>query len=175
MRSAESNESHNAAPALGLPVCCHDLHTTLWPRKLRTKIQSLQLAPNVPPFDAYEARKCCGGPLEGLEWLLKQQSAPSETAAVIIEPIMGEGGFLTPPPGFLAGLRRICDQNNMLLIIDEVCTCALAWLCIAELLRTGSSRRPASGGGMRERAARCNLHAGVHAAGQCIPMSFPGR
>ena len=36
----------------------------------------LQLAPNVPPFDAYEARQCCNGPLEGLEWLLKQQSAP---------------------------------------------------------------------------------------------------
>ena len=39
--------------------------------------------------------------------------APSETAGVIIEPILGEGGFITPPPGFLAGVRRICDAAGI--------------------------------------------------------------
>jgi 4-aminobutyrate aminotransferase len=97
----------------------------------------------VPPFDSYESRTCCGGPLEGLEWLLKQQSAPSETAAVIIEPIMGEGGFLTPPPGFLAGLRRICDANNMLLIIDEA-RASLALACWYHTIKTGNTCPPAS-------------------------------
>lgn len=69
-----------------------------------------KLAPNVPPVgDPYSARKCCQEPLDALRWLLKQQTAPEETAAVIVEPILGEGGFLTPPPGFLDGVRQICD------------------------------------------------------------------
>jgi 4-aminobutyrate aminotransferase len=68
----------------------------------------------------YENRRCCGAPVEDLHNLLQTQSHPSETAAIIIEPILGEGGFLVPPPGFLEELRHICDQNNMLLIFDEV-------------------------------------------------------
>lgn len=80
-----------------------------------------KLAPNVPPLgDPYESRKCCQEPLDALRWLLKQQTAPEETAAVIVEPILGEGGFLTPPPGFLDGVRRICDEHGILLILDEV-------------------------------------------------------
>ncbi|EFN54607.1 hypothetical protein CHLNCDRAFT_8428, partial [Chlorella variabilis] len=67
-----------------------------------------------------QARQCCGGPLESLEWMLKTHSAPSETAAIILEPILGEGGFLTPPPGFLGALRALCDKHGMLLIFDEV-------------------------------------------------------
>ena len=78
------------------------------------------MQPNIPPFDAYDARRCCNGPLEAMEWLLKQQTAPSETAAVIVEPILGEGGFLTPPPAFLPGLRKLCDKHGLLLILDEV-------------------------------------------------------
>lgn len=45
-----------------------------------------------------------------------------ETAAIMIEPIQGEGGVNLPPEGFLAGLRRLCDENNLLLIFDEVQT-----------------------------------------------------
>ncbi|SGY33347.1 BQ5605_C002g01485 [Microbotryum silenes-dioicae] len=55
-----------------------------------------------------------------LELLLKQQSAPRDTAALILEPVLGEGGYLPSPPGFLEGLRKICDVNDILLIIDEV-------------------------------------------------------
>lgn len=42
------------------------------------------------------------------------------TAAVLIEPIQGEAGVIVPPPGYLAGLRRLCDAHRILLILDEV-------------------------------------------------------
>lgn len=44
----------------------------------------------------------------------------SHVAAVVIEPVQGEGGFATAPPSYLQGLRRICDQYGILLICDEV-------------------------------------------------------
>lgn len=46
-----------------------------------------------------------------------------ETAAILIEPVQGEGGINIPAPGFLQGLRQICDEHDMLLIFDEVQTC----------------------------------------------------
>jgi 4-aminobutyrate aminotransferase len=51
---------------------------------------------------------------------LQQQTAPSDTAAIILEPVLGEGGYVPAPPAFLHGLRKICDENNILLIADEV-------------------------------------------------------
>jgi 4-aminobutyrate aminotransferase len=45
---------------------------------------------------------------------------PGEVAAVLIEPIQGEGGYLVPPDGFLQGLRALCDRHGILLIFDEV-------------------------------------------------------
>jgi 4-aminobutyrate aminotransferase/(S)-3-amino-2-methylpropionate transaminase len=46
--------------------------------------------------------------------------SPDEVAAIIFEPIEGEGGFIVPPKEFIEGLRRICDENGILLIDDEV-------------------------------------------------------
>lgn len=43
-------------------------------------------------------------------------------AAVMVEPVQGEGGVVVPPPGYLAGLRELCDRENLLLICDEVQT-----------------------------------------------------
>ncbi|SJK99465.1 related to 4-aminobutyrate aminotransferase [Armillaria ostoyae] len=55
-----------------------------------------------------------------LEILLAQQTAPRDTAALIIEPVLGEGGYVPAPNEFLQGLREICDKHGILLIIDEV-------------------------------------------------------
>jgi len=63
---------------------------------------------------------CCGVALEGLRTMLKEQTAGSETAAIVVEPILGEGGYLVPPPGFLKGIREICDKEGILMIADEV-------------------------------------------------------
>jgi 4-aminobutyrate aminotransferase / (S)-3-amino-2-methylpropionate transaminase / 5-aminovalerate transaminase len=52
-----------------------------------------------------------------------RRHVPSETvAAIIVEPVLGEGGFVVPPPEFFAGLRATCDKHGILLIADEVQT-----------------------------------------------------
>lgn len=58
--------------------------------------------------------------LEELEYLLKSQSAPEETAAFLIEPVLGEGGYVVPPASFLKGLREIASKYGILVIADEV-------------------------------------------------------
>ncbi len=58
--------------------------------------------------------------LEQLEHLLASQSAPKETAAILIESVLGEGGYVVPPGSFMKGLREICDKHGILLIFDEV-------------------------------------------------------
>src|SRR5512141_2480032 len=58
--------------------------------------------------------------LEQLEYLLASQTAPRETAAILIEPVLGEGGYVVPPVSFMKGLREICDRHGILLIFDEV-------------------------------------------------------
>jgi len=60
--------------------------------------------------------------LAALDWLLKADIDPSRVAAIIVEPVQGEGGFYDAPPGFIRRLREICDQYSMLLIADEVQT-----------------------------------------------------
>ena len=52
--------------------------------------------------------------------LFKANVPASEVAAILIEPIQGEGGYLVPPDGFLQGLRALCDRHGILLIFDEV-------------------------------------------------------
>ena len=59
--------------------------------------------------------------LEYIENVLFACNVPaSEVAAILVEPIQGEGGYLVPPDGFLAGLRSLCDRHGILLIFDEV-------------------------------------------------------
>jgi len=54
------------------------------------------------------------------ETVLRRTAPPDEVAAVFVEPIQGEGGYHVPPPGFLPGLRELCDRHGMLLVVDEV-------------------------------------------------------
>ncbi len=66
-----------------------------------------------------------GGAAEGaLNWIenlmFKTTTPAEEVAAIVVEPIQGEGGYVPAPEGFLKGLRRICDENGIVLVIDEV-------------------------------------------------------
>lgn len=56
------------------------------------------------------------------ENLVVSQIGPQQTAAVIIEPVLGEGGFVVAPPAFLASLRKFCTEHGIVLIADEIQT-----------------------------------------------------
>jgi 4-aminobutyrate aminotransferase/(S)-3-amino-2-methylpropionate transaminase len=60
--------------------------------------------------------------LAALERALVTQVAAESVAAVVIEPVQGEGGFVVAPAEFLEGVRRICDDNGIVLVVDEVQT-----------------------------------------------------
>jgi 4-aminobutyrate aminotransferase len=58
--------------------------------------------------------------IDYIRMLFERNVPASEVAAILVEPIQGEGGYLVPPDGFLAGLRELCDQHGILLVFDEV-------------------------------------------------------
>lgn len=58
--------------------------------------------------------------LRGLKMALKTDANPKDTAAIVIEPVLGEGGFYAAPASFLKAIREICDEHGMLMIVDEV-------------------------------------------------------
>jgi 4-aminobutyrate aminotransferase len=58
--------------------------------------------------------------LNELEFLFLSQTAPQETAGILIEPVLGEGGYVIPSMGFLSGLRNLCDRYGIMLIVDEI-------------------------------------------------------
>ncbi|KAI1611843.1 4-aminobutyrate aminotransferase [Exophiala viscosa] len=68
----------------------------------------------------FNYENCCMDPVDQLELLLKRETAPSDTAAIFIEPLLGEGGYVPPPAGYFQRIREICDKNNILLVADEV-------------------------------------------------------
>jgi 4-aminobutyrate aminotransferase len=65
---------------------------------------------------------CCDDPFIGLDRLFRHVVAPDEVASIIVEPILGEGGYVVPPADFLPRLREVCDQHDILLIFDEIQT-----------------------------------------------------
>jgi len=54
------------------------------------------------------------------ETVLSKKVSPDQVAAIIVEPIQGEGGYIFPDDSFLPGLRELCDRHNILLIADEI-------------------------------------------------------
>lgn len=54
------------------------------------------------------------------DYIFKMTVAPNEVAAILVEPIQGEGGYVVPPKNWLPGLRALCDTHGILLIADEV-------------------------------------------------------
>jgi 4-aminobutyrate aminotransferase/(S)-3-amino-2-methylpropionate transaminase len=60
--------------------------------------------------------------LESLERALITQVAAETVAAIVIEPVQGEGGFVVAPKEFLAGVRRLCDEHGIVMVVDEVQT-----------------------------------------------------
>jgi len=60
--------------------------------------------------------------LAALDRLFQTDVDPKRVAAMIIEPVLGEGGFYAAPPEFLQALRRICDEHGIVLIVDEIQT-----------------------------------------------------
>ena len=60
--------------------------------------------------------------LAALQYLFKCDVDPQRVAAIILEPVQGEGGFYAAPPAFMLALRKICDEHGILLIADEVQT-----------------------------------------------------
>lgn len=68
-------------------------------------------------WDEEKASQWC---LDELELLLMTQLAPQETAAIFIEPVIGEGGYLVPPKTFMKGLRELTQKHGILLVADEV-------------------------------------------------------
>lgn len=67
------------------------------------------------------AERCAEACLNYLEnTILKTVVSPKDVAAIVVEPIQGEGGYVVPPNEFLQGLERLCRQHGMLLVADEV-------------------------------------------------------
>ena len=58
--------------------------------------------------------------LEALSRLFLEQVEPERVAAFIVEPVLGEGGYVVPPDDFLPALRELCDASGIILVVDEV-------------------------------------------------------
>jgi 4-aminobutyrate aminotransferase len=68
-------------------------------------------------WDEQQATEFC---LQQLDLLLHSQTAPDETAAFVIEPVLGEGGYVPAPASFLQALRNLAGEHGILLVVDEI-------------------------------------------------------
>lgn len=81
---------------------------------------NIQSVPGVTAAIANDTLTCAYNNLEEVKSLVAQNK--NEIAAIIVEPVAGNMGCILPQPGFLEGLRTICDEENIVLIFDEVMT-----------------------------------------------------
>src|SRR5215472_8826043 len=58
--------------------------------------------------------------MQELERMFVGEVAPDRVAAIIVEPVQGEGGFMVSPPGFLRALKELCEKHNILFVADEI-------------------------------------------------------
>jgi 4-aminobutyrate aminotransferase/(S)-3-amino-2-methylpropionate transaminase len=73
------------------------------------------------PF-APETYRVAFDDLDAVEYAFKTRVAPEDVAAIVFEPVQGEGGFVVPSAEFVEGLRRLCDEHGIVLVVDEVQT-----------------------------------------------------
>jgi 4-aminobutyrate aminotransferase len=73
-----------------------------------------------PYHFAGDAAACSAASLAQIEHLFQRTVPPEEVAAIVVEPIQGEGGYIVPPPQFLQQLQKLADQHGILIIADEV-------------------------------------------------------
>jgi 4-aminobutyrate aminotransferase len=73
---------------------------------------------------SYHAPFAFDGELTGADYiekvLFQRMTEPGDVAAIFVEPVQGEGGYIVPPPGWLAAIRDLCDRHGILLVMDEV-------------------------------------------------------
>jgi 4-aminobutyrate aminotransferase-like enzyme len=95
---------------------------------------------------------CCGTPMDELKQLLKQQTGSDEVAAILVEPFLGEGGYVDPPKEFLQQVGELAKNIGALFICDEVQT------GYGQLQHTDT------------RCSRCSSAAGICRCCNCSPF-----
>ena len=75
---------------------------------------------HIPYANPYRSADPIDLSLSALNELFVRHLDPSDVAAIFVEPVQGEGGYVMPPKGFLRALREVCDQHGILLVADEV-------------------------------------------------------
>lgn len=93
--------------------------------KFRSGFSPLMSGVHIAPFPhwyrhGWDEATAVDFALKELDYLLMTISNPSDTAGFIIEPVLGDGGYIPTPPAFLQGLRERADRHGIVLIIDEV-------------------------------------------------------
>lgn len=73
------------------------------------------------PFNV-DSHECCLACIDNFTSFFKTHVDPEEVAAIIVEPVTGEGGFIVPPPEFLPEIARVCKDHGIVFIVDEVQT-----------------------------------------------------
>ncbi len=95
--------------------------------KFRSGFAPLMAGVHISPFPAafrygWDEEVAIDFALRELDFLLHTTTSPADTAAFIIEPALGDGGYIPTPPRFLEGLRERADRHGIVLIVDEVQT-----------------------------------------------------
>ena len=95
--------------------------------KFRSGFAPMMAGVHVAPFPdpthyGWPVEQATDFALAQLDYLLQTMTSPADTAAFIVEPVLGEGGYVPANPRFLAGLRQRADEHGILLVVDEVQT-----------------------------------------------------